>query len=455
MTDKHTDIRAAHNKNAKQPPQPLRQARMQFELLEARNLMAIVTGSTEESAVMQASQMSAFFQQSALYEDRQPTTSPTVSWINHLERPMYFPRQPDSIELVDRATDEIDSELQEGRTGAFRMLPPGGGARTGGGLRRMIRVDLGWPLHVYAPYVDMTAERMFDLVDAATTQGILYFNLTNISADANGRPCWGGDSTRGVDGGKFDAALREQIHELRALGGDVGVTFGGPLNKSLAEAIENVDELKQAYRAVIDAYGLSRIDFDLSGPLLDNLQAQQRNWQAVGELQRELAELGAPLEVWVTVPATRQGLSQAALEAVRRAGQNGVNLDGVNLKGQFDSPANDPQAAGDGDAVETTRRAYQQLRNLLLPDAETGQVWVKLGVTPVIDGGQAKFTPHDARELYDFAEQQRLGMVSLWTLNGDKQSADQPSASTENKQQAETEGFDISEVFSDFGKLMP
>jgi chitinase len=405
--------------------------------------------------------MSAFFQQSALYENHQPTTSPTVSWINHLERPIVLARPPEAFELVERATDEIDGELRESRGGTFRMVPP----RTsgaGGGLRRLIRIDLGWPAHVYAPYVDMTASPTFDFVESATSEGILYYNLASIYADADRRPCWGGDSTRGVDGGAFDRALRDQIHELRALGGDVSVTFGGPLKTSLAEAIDNVDELKQAYRTVIDAYGLSRIDFDLSGPMLDNHAAIERNWHAVGELQREMAELGTPLEVWVTVPttnkgpATNKGLSDAALDAVRSAGQNGVDLDGVNLKTEYDeTQATDKNERPGRQAIETTTNAYYQLRRTLLPDAKTGQVWVKIGITPVIDGQPTAFGTKDAREVYGFAEQQRVGMVSVWSLNGDPKGAGQPSASTESNQQPESDGLDVSEIFSDFGKLMP
>jgi chitinase len=236
----------------------------------------------------------------------------------------------------------------------------------------------------------------------------------------------------------------------------VAVSFGGPHGKSLAEAIENVDELKQAYRNVIDAYGLCRIDFDFPAHALDNQQAIERNWQAVAELQREMSELGAPLEVWVTLPATRQGLGDAALDAIRSAGQNGVNLDGVNLKTEY-SDAADPQAdrrAG-RETIETTVNAYYQLRRTLLPDVNTGEVWVKVGVTPVTGADGAAFGPRDAREVYGFAEKQHLGMVSLWTLNRDAQPQGRGAENAPAAQPTEAEGFDISKIFSEFGKLFP
>ncbi|MEX2114036.1 MAG: hypothetical protein WD845_12670 [Pirellulales bacterium] len=459
MSDNSFEARNAKAKTTRKPPRPIRHSRMQFEALEARNLMA-ADAAEASSEVLQASQMSAFFQQSALYENNQPATFPTVSWLAHLERPHVEPRRSDSIELIDRTDALIDSELREGSRRFGGMLPPGAGARASGGLRRLIRVDPGWPAQVYAPYVDMSATPMFDFVESAVNEGILYYNLAFISADPENRPSWGGDPARGTSGGAFDAQLRERIHELRALGGDVAVSFGGPQGTSLAEAIENVDELKQAYRNVVDAYGLSRIDFDLSGGLLDNQQAIERNWQAVAELQREMAELGAPLEVWVTVPATSKGLGDAALEAVRSAGQNGVNLDGVNLKTEYqETPGPQAQRRAGRETIESTINAYYQLRRTLVPDVQTGEVWIKIGITPVLGpqgDASATFGPNDAHELYGFAQQQRVGMVSVWSLNRDQQASTPPVERTPDGAAAtESGGFDISKIFSDFGKLLP
>jgi hypothetical protein len=96
----------------------------------------------------------------------------------------------------------------------------------------------------------------------------LYFNLAYVTADSQSRPSWGGSDERAIDGGAFDQQLRGQISEIRALGGDVAVSFGGPRGTDLAQAITNVEDLKNAYRSVVDAYGLKRIDFDLSNGAL-------------------------------------------------------------------------------------------------------------------------------------------------------------------------------------------
>ncbi|MGD9721346.1 MAG: hypothetical protein AB7O59_09060 [Pirellulales bacterium] len=433
MSKKLARPAAAPHASSHQPSQPrstpLRATRMQFEPLEPRDMMA---GPDEASSVMQASCMSAYFQQSALYEVHQPTSHPTVTWIEHLEyRPVDLQRES-PLALVAGLGDLVDKELEEDtrRTGAL-TLPPGLGARSAGGIRRW-RADRTWPAHVFAPYVDMSAPQPLDLMHAADAEGVLYFNLAYLTAGAQHQPCWNGDPARAVDGGAFDQSLRSQIEKLRASGGDVAVSFDGPRGKSLAEAITNVDQLRRTYRQVVDSYGLSRIDFDLSGAALDDRATIERRWQAVSALQRELAEEGQPLHVWVTLPATRTGLGTAAQDVVRAAGQQGVKLDGVNLKV---APAGDSNSGRPDDrsgrvAVETAINAYYELRaDLPLAAGET--LWSKIGITPELapqPGSAAVFAPKDARETASFARAQGVGMVGLWSLSGERQSAGEPQS---------------------------
>jgi hypothetical protein len=461
--------KTASNKS-RTPPRPARSARMQFEALEPRAMMAGLGDAlpAASSEFLQASLMSAFFEQSALYSAMQPTTFPTVTWINHLEQaPMEIGRA-DPIERIERTNDLIDMELRdESRDLGPLVLPRGMGARAAGGILRLTRTEFGWPAHVFAPYVDLSASPTFDFVDTAESEGILYFNLAHLTADAQHRPCWGGNSARGIDGGAFDAALREQIVKLRALGGDVAVSFAGPHGTPLAEAITSAGDLQSAYRDVVDAYGLRRIDFDLSGASLDDQAVIARRWQAVGALQRELAELGTPLEVWVTLPAARSGLSDAALDVVRSAGEHGVRLDGVNLRAADGGHEANPKADSRLGRlrIESTINAYYQLRQVVPTDAETGTVWTKIGITPAINRGGATgetFRPKDAQEVYGFAAQQGIGMLSLWSLNGAGPGTDQPTADGQSpagaeprESRAEQDAIDVSKVFRAFTEPLP
>ena len=97
-----------------------------------------------------------------------------------------------------------------------------------------------WPAHVFAPYVDMTLYPTYNLATAMQTAGIKYFTLAFITADSNNAPAWGGYSAYEVNGGTFDQSIRAEIGQVRALGGDVSVSFGGEAGTELAQSITSV-----------------------------------------------------------------------------------------------------------------------------------------------------------------------------------------------------------------------
>ena len=118
------------SKSKKQPSK--RSSRLQFELLEKRDVLAAavdVGADTASSEVMNASAMSMLFQQSALYSNGQPTADPTVTWTNrdehHLAESHRTPAQQAS-EARDRI--DMDTATERRRTQTSNLLP-GLGAR--------------------------------------------------------------------------------------------------------------------------------------------------------------------------------------------------------------------------------------------------------------------------------------------------------------------------------------
>jgi chitinase len=222
----------------------------------------------------------------------------------------------------------------------------------------------------------------------------------------------------------------------------------------LASAITNVADLTDAYRTVVDAYALKRVDFDLSGAALGDRDATERRWQAIHALQREIAGEGGRLEVWLTLPATRAGLTSDARAAVESALRNHVDLGGVNLKtsdlGEKDAPDGDDKAGLF--TIEAAINAFYQLRG------DLGQgAWSKIGITPTIGRGDASaetFRQKDARDVRSFAEQQGVGMIGMWSLNRDQQTAAQPSVPGPTASGVEQAPFEFSEIFRPFtGRL--
>ncbi|MDG3005072.1 cellulose binding domain-containing protein [Paludisphaera mucosa] len=283
--------------------------------------------------------------------------------------------------------------------------------------------NLAWPAHVFAPYVDMGLYPTYDLVAAAKSQGLKYFNLAFIVADA-GRPSWGGFAA--VDGGAFDMAARAQINALRGMGGDVAVSFGGASGSELAQSITDVDALKAAYRTVVDAYGLTRADFDVEGAAVADRASVDRRSQALAGLQRDLAAAGRPLQVWFTLPVLPTGLTPDGLYVVQSALKAGVKLGGVNVMAMDygDSAAPSPRGRMGDYAIQAATSTFGQLRPLFGAAATDAQIWAMIGVTPMIglnDVVTETFTQDDARKLLAFADKTGLGQVAIWSLNRDQQ----------------------------------
>lgn len=282
-----------------------------------------------------------------------------------------------------------------------------------------------WPGQVFSPYVDMTLWPTYDLASAARNQGIRHFNLAFVVAAGNGAPCWGGQSTYGIDGGEFDTKLRAQVQSVRALGGDVAVSFGGANGQELAEVLTDPAALKAAYVKVIDAYGLTRIDFDIEGAGVNNRAAIDRRNSVVAQIQSERAAAGKSLEVWFTLPVLPTGLTADGLYVVNSAIKAGVGLGGVNIMAMDygDYAAPNPDGRMGDYAIQAATSLQAQLKQAL-PAYSDAKLWSLVGVTPMIgrnDVTNEVFDQTEARELLAFAGQKGISMISMWSLSRDQQ----------------------------------
>ena len=282
-----------------------------------------------------------------------------------------------------------------------------------------------WGAHVSAPYVDMTLYPMIDLAAAATASATKHFTLAFITADPSAKPAWGGYATYGVNtGGDFETKLRAAIVAVRSAGGDVSVSFGGAAGSELALKITDVTALKNAYRAVVDAYGLRRIDFDIEGAAVADKASVDRRWQAVAALQKDLAAAGKPLDVWATLPVLPQGLTADGLSVVTSAVKQGVSLAGVNVMamdyGSWAAP--NPQGKMGDYAIAAAESTFAQLKQVYGTTKTDAALWRMVGLTPMIgvnDLTDEVFDQTEAREVADYAARKQLGMLSFWSLNRD------------------------------------
>ncbi|MGW0813840.1 glycoside hydrolase family 18 protein [Streptomyces viridiviolaceus] len=272
---------------------------------------------------------------------------------------------------------------------------PGSGTGTGAG---------------FAPYVDTSLYPAFDLVGNAEATGVKNYILAFVTDGGGCTPKWGGVTDLASD------AVASRIGALRAQGGDVRVSFGGAAGSELATTCSSADALATAYGKVVDAYDLTKVDFDVEGGALPDKAANTRRARAVAELQKQ----HPGLDVSFTLPVMPEGLTQAGLDLLADAEANGVRIGTVNIMAMDYGPA----YSGDmGTYAEQAATATQaQIRSVLgLSDSAA---WKTVAVTPMIgvnDVVSEVFRVDDAAQLVKFAESKGLGRLSMWSATRDQQ----------------------------------
>ncbi|MDX3118939.1 chitinase, partial [Streptomyces scabiei] len=264
----------------------------------------------------------------------------------------------------------------------------------------------------FAPYVDTSLYPAFDLLANTSATGVRDYNLAFVTDGGGCTPKWGGVSDLASDG------VAAQIGALRARGGDVRVSFGGASGSELATTCPSVDALAAAYGKAVDAYRLTKVDFDVEGGALPDAAANTRRAQAIAKLQRQ----HPGLDVSFTLPVMPEGLTQAGVTLLADAKANNVSIATVNVMAMDYGPA----YSGDmgAYAVQAATATQAQVKSVLgLSDSAA---WKAVAVTPMIgvnDVASEVFTVEDADQLVAFAKSKGLGWLSMWSATRDKQCA--------------------------------
>ena len=310
----------------------------------------------------------------------------------------------------------------------------------------------GWPVQVFSPFVDATAYPTPKIADIGAETGIRYYNLGFIVSDGSCNATWGTyysieSGPESWDGGS-SYTLYDHIDSLRALGGDVAVSFGGAAGTPLAAACSDVSSLKAQIRRVVDQLDLHRIDFDVEGTWLADHNSVSRRNQAIAALQADLAGEGRSLAVWYTLPVLPSGLTADGEWLLADALDKGVGLSGVNIMTMDygDGAAPNPS----GQMGEYGIQAVEALKDqLALAYRSAGasktdaELWPMLGTTPMIglnDVTTELFDVEDAQQTLDFAVTNKLGMISMWSINRDHGCPDQDWVSVDCSSNAEQSG---------------
>ena len=295
---------------------------------------------------------------------------------------------------------------------------PAGGTNSGNSADKL------WGEAFYAPYVDMALYPVPDLDGLARQHGVGLFTLAFLQATPTGEPAWAGLSALSLTSTNTQAvAIRREIGELRAAGGDVMVSMGGAAGTSqaqrFAKAGRSAADLAASYGNTVDTLALNRLDFDIEGAAIADSKANLLQSTALSLLQKSHPNL----ELWYTLPVLPQGLTREGLTVVGQALDAGVRLDGINLMTMdYGDSAAPPSAKSMGAyAIDAANSSYQQLSSLFATHG-LGFGWNQLGMTPMIGVNDVRtevFTLADAQQVEDFARSKGVGMLSMWSLARD------------------------------------
>jgi hypothetical protein len=266
----------------------------------------------------------------------------------------------------------------------------------------------------FAPYVDTSLYPPFNLVTTAQRTGVKQFNLAFVVAGGSGgcTPEWGGVTAVGSD------PVAAQIGALRAIGGDVRISFGGEAGSELALTCTSVSQLEAAYQQVISAYGVNKIDFDIEGAALASTAANTRRDQAIAALQAQ----DKGLQVSFTLPVLPSGLTSDGVAVLSGAAAAGVRLAAVNVMAMDygDGAAPNPAGQMGSYAIDAATATDAQVASTL--GISDDAAWSKIAVTPMIgvnDTSDEIFTVANAQQLAAFAASKHLAWLSMWSAARD------------------------------------
>ena len=271
---------------------------------------------------------------------------------------------------------------------------------------------------VAAPFIDLGAYPTPNLTQIATTTGLRQFSLGFVTAGSTGcAASWFNsfDPTTGWDKADFDS--------LRAMGGDVRVSFGGESGTELALACTDVTALTAQYQKVVDAYSLDRVDFDIEGAAAVDHASIDRRSAAVAAVQAAQRAKGRDLKVTLTLPVLPSGLIADGLYALTSAKAHNLTVDTVNVMAMDFGDGSAPNPAGKmgAYAIQAAQATRAQIATVW-PNLTTAQTWAMVGVTPMLgqnDTASEVFKPADAQQLLTFAQQNHLGELGFWDVTRD------------------------------------
>ncbi len=236
-----------------------------------------------------------------------------------------------------------------------------------------------------------------------------------------------------------DQGIEQNLSDVKAFiaaGGHVKASFGGADGTYVESQCSDAASLAKALGDFVDATGITDLDFDIEqDPVLTDAVNQMRG-DALAQVQKAKGiQVAFTLAANPHTSGSPGGLTSQGQSVVSHAVSAGVKVSHVNLMTMDygDSYGGMPLAPV---AIGSLTDAATQLMGIV-PGLTQAQAWRMIGVIPMIgkNDDSEVFSLDDAQKVADFAIQNRLGLVSFWSMDRDQvcpKGADYNSCSTVN-----------------------
>ena len=291
---------------------------------------------------------------------------------------------------------------------ALGVIAAAGAATLGAGSPAFASSPNPWPAHVFAPFADTWSGNL-TLSNVANSYGTKFFTI----AFADGANCQWSIGEQ--------AGLQSQIDSLRALGGDVSLSFGGYGSDTALTELGDACSSPQAAAAQIESavttFNLSHIDFDIESNSLTNAGGIDRRDKALAQVRTWASNNGRPLSISLTIPASPGGIGQAGVSLLDNARSNGFTPDIVNIMTMDYATAGTEMGNASNQALDATAGQVAGAFGI-----STAAAYAKLGNTPMIgqnDSAGEVFTLGDASTVESYDASKGIAMLSYWSQNRD------------------------------------
>jgi hypothetical protein len=255
---------------------------------------------------------------------------------------------------------------------------------------------------IFAPYIDVSPGSGSAIMQLASNgSGNKHYTLAFILGFGCSASWFGAYQMNTAEAD----AIGTRINELRAVGGDVIIAFGGAAAPELANVCSSVSALQAQYQAVVTKYHPYAVDLDI----------EDFNPTAIDLRNKALKGLEAAnptLKVHYTLGVLETGFTQAQMDVLNNARTNGTRVDLVNI-----------MAMDYGHAVSN-------MYNAAVSAAQGSRTWMNnngfsgsaLGITPMIganDSAGETFTLANATSLASWANSNGVKLLAFWSVGRD------------------------------------